>query len=189
MAISKGYVIVSGLVLYPVLMRRQSNVLVDDAGRARITDFGLAPVTRSPDFAQHADEDHGVQWTAPEILDGRGTYSKEADVFSFAMVTIEVRCNDPSDQSHHLLTIKKAFTDSTPFSDEQPHTVISGILDGTRPPRPAHRSFTDWLWALMQHCWDSEASQRPQMSQVLQVLHQLSVFVPNHLYLADRFLV
>ena len=92
MAISKGYVIVLSLVLYPVLMRRQSNVLVDDAGRARITDFGLAPVTRSLDFVRNADEDHGVQWTAPEILNGRGTYSKEADVFSFAMVTIEVRC-------------------------------------------------------------------------------------------------
>lgn len=32
-----------------------------------------------------------MQWTAPEILNGQGTYSKETDVFSFAMVAIEVR--------------------------------------------------------------------------------------------------
>ena len=36
--------------------------------------------------------EHDVRWIAPEILDGRGIYSREGDVFSFAMVTIEVRC-------------------------------------------------------------------------------------------------
>ena len=33
---------------------------------------------------------HTARWTAPEILNDVGTYSKEADVFSFAMVMIEV---------------------------------------------------------------------------------------------------
>ena len=72
----------------------QSNVLVDVAGHARITDFGLAIVTRNLDSIRIGSDGHGdsVRWIAPEILDGRGTYSKEADVFSFAMVTIEVRC-------------------------------------------------------------------------------------------------
>jgi len=63
--------------------------MVDASGCARITDFGLA-------------QDHGAvggteitpagtaRWTAPEILQDKGTLSKEADVFSFAMVMIEV---------------------------------------------------------------------------------------------------
>jgi serine/threonine protein kinase len=42
------------------------------------------------------DQGHSVRWTAPEILNGQGTYSKETDVFSFAMVTIEVRCEWPT---------------------------------------------------------------------------------------------
>jgi len=71
----------------------QSNVLVDAAGHSRITDFGLAVVTHTLDSIQTASGEyvHDARWTAPEILDGRGTYTKEADVFSFAMVTIEVR--------------------------------------------------------------------------------------------------
>jgi hypothetical protein len=50
-------------------------------------------VTQNLDSIWNAsdEEHHSARWIAPEILDGRGTYSKEADVFSFAMVTIEVR--------------------------------------------------------------------------------------------------
>ena len=71
----------------------QPNVLVDTTGRARITDFGLAMITQNPDPTRtpQAEHGHGGRWIAPEILDNRGTYSKEGDVFSFAMVTIEVR--------------------------------------------------------------------------------------------------
>lgn len=67
---------------------------MDAAGHARITDFGLALVTQNLDSIRNASGEHeqSGRWIAPEILDGRGTYSEEADVFSFAMVTIEVRC-------------------------------------------------------------------------------------------------
>ena len=67
---------------------------MDATGHARITDFGLAIVTQDLDSVRNASVERGqnVQWIAPEILDNRGTYSKEADVFSFAGVVIEVRC-------------------------------------------------------------------------------------------------
>jgi len=67
---------------------------VDATGRAMITDCGLAIVTQNLDSIRGAPDEHGdiTRWIAPEILDNRGTYSKEADVFSFAMVMIEVRC-------------------------------------------------------------------------------------------------
>ena len=76
---------------FTILTPGQPNVLVDAAGRARITDFGLA---QDLDAIQSALNDQGrtVRWTAPEILNEEGTFSKEADVFSFAMVMIEVRC-------------------------------------------------------------------------------------------------
>ena len=54
--------------------------------------FGLATVTQDLDSVWSTSDEHGdsARWIAPEILDGRGTYSEEADVFSFAMVMIEV---------------------------------------------------------------------------------------------------
>jgi serine/threonine protein kinase len=66
---------------------------VDGTGHARITDFGLVLITQNVDSIRSASIEHGhsAGWIAPEILDGRGTYSKEADVFSFAGVVIEVR--------------------------------------------------------------------------------------------------
>ena len=72
----------------------QPNILVDATGHAMITDCGLAMVTQNLGSIRDAPDEYGhsARWIAPEILDNRGTFSKEADVFSFAMVVIEVRC-------------------------------------------------------------------------------------------------
>ena len=77
-----------------ILTPNQSNILVDVTGRAVITDCGLAMVTQNLHSIRSAPDEHGhsTRWVAPEILADRGTFSKGADVFSFAMVTIEVRC-------------------------------------------------------------------------------------------------
>ena len=66
---------------------------MDNSGHARIADFGLAAITQIPDPIQRGPEDQGIveQWIAPEILNRRGTYSKQADVFSFAAVMIAAR--------------------------------------------------------------------------------------------------
>jgi serine/threonine protein kinase len=65
--------------------------MVDADGSARITDFGLA---EHQGAAEETDSTTGgtARWTAPEILNGQGTLSKRADVFSFAMVMVEVGC-------------------------------------------------------------------------------------------------
>ena len=77
-----------------VLTSRKSNILVDAAGHALVADFGLATVIQDLDSIRSGLDEHSqcAQWIAPEILGGRGIYSKEADVFSFAMVTVEVSC-------------------------------------------------------------------------------------------------
>jgi len=64
---------------------------VCDAGHALIADFGLATVARNMDSMRNASQYGGSsRWTAPEVLNG-GPHTKEMDVFSFAMVMIEVR--------------------------------------------------------------------------------------------------
>ena len=75
-----------------MLMCLQPNILVDNTACARITDLGLATVTQNMDSVRSGLDEHGhtARWTAPEILGEEGSHSKEADVFSFAMVMIEV---------------------------------------------------------------------------------------------------
>ena len=90
MGISTECVIALDLVWPTGLTGDQSKILVDATGHARITDFGLAMITQDLDSIRHTS-DHSMRWIAPEMLSNQGTYSKEADVFSFAGVTIEVR--------------------------------------------------------------------------------------------------
>ena len=65
---------------------------MDNLGNARIADFGLASVTKNPDFVENTSyhDTYTAQWAAPEVLI-EGTHSKEGDMFAFAMVMIEVR--------------------------------------------------------------------------------------------------
>ena len=90
------------------LTHLQPNILVDNAGRARITDFGLATVTQDLDSIQTVwdDRGHTARWTAPEILNDEGSYSKEADVFAFAMVMIEARHRWVTSSSFSLLPFR-----------------------------------------------------------------------------------
>ena len=72
---------------------------MDDSGNARIADFGFTTVTQNLDSVQSAQCQGGTpRWTAPEVLD-EGPYSKEADIFSLAMVMIEVRHGRPTVQN------------------------------------------------------------------------------------------
>jgi len=77
----------SAAMLTPV----QRNILVDGSGHARIAGFGHTTVTQDLDSAQstpHSD-DCCLRWPAPELCKWRDT--KEGDIFSFAMVMVEVR--------------------------------------------------------------------------------------------------
>ena len=170
----------------------QSNILVDATGNARITDFGLAVVTQDLESIRTASDGSGnsVRWIAPEILDGRGTYSKEADVFSFAMLTIEVRCSQstqdqPLTPKYH--SPEKVFTGAVPFSDKPPRAAMLAIIGGERPPRPTHPAFTDSFWALTQRCWDQEAHRRPNALRISCSLC-VSILALRIVWRPDRFL-
>ena len=153
------------------LIPEQSSVLVDATGNARITDFGLATITQDLESVRKASAECGnnVRWIAPEILDGRGTYSKEADIFSFGMLTIEVRYSYSIQDQHFIPkrhSPEKVFTGAVPFSDKPPRAAVLAIISGGRPPRPTHLALTDSFWALTQQCWDQKAHQRPNALRI-----------------------
>ncbi|KAF9645725.1 kinase-like protein [Thelephora ganbajun] len=137
------------------------NILVDvehNQVHARIADFGLAIVTKNLNSIRLTTSQNFQTplWCAPEVLYGEDP-TKESDIFSFAMVMIEI------------------FTGAIPFSGRSVFVAISAIMGGERPPRPAHPTFTDNLRTLMQRCWDQDPRLRPEISEVLQILHPPSI--------------
>lgn len=178
MGISREYVVLESLFVIG-LTHLQPNILVDDSDHARIADFGLAKVTQNLASIRSASLQHGFtpRWTAPEVLGGGGC-SKEADVFSFAMVTIEVRhgCFRRA-LAYYRSAPTQVFTGAAPFSDYQSVTAVLTIMQGGRPSRPTHPIFTDGLWTLTQRCWNHLSHLRPEASEVLRIL--LTTLVPR----------
>jgi serine/threonine protein kinase len=80
--------------LTTALTHVQVNILVNASGRACLADFGLAIVTQNLNSTHSASRQRGytARWAAPEVLSegSEGLCSKETDIFSFAMVMVEV---------------------------------------------------------------------------------------------------
>ena len=150
---------------------------MDNIGRARIADFGLTVVTQNPDSIGTISFHDGytVQWAAPEVF-LEGTLSKQGDIYAFAMVMIEVRHVRPVSRvqsSYSHCTSIQVFTGSVPFAGCRFAKVMLEIMEGKRPPRPTHPTFTEVLWTLMQRCWDPDPCLRPEASEALEILTQL----------------
>ena len=64
----------------------------------------------------------------------------------------------------------QAFTSAFPFSNEKSVTAMLFIIEGKRPSRPVHPTFTENLWTLMQRCWDHDPRLRPGAPEALQVI-------------------
>ena len=70
----------------------------------------------------------------------------------------------------------KVFTGKAPFFENVAPTAIMSIMNGKRPERPSHASFTDCLWELTEKCLEQTPSDRPKVGQVLEVLKKQSVY-------------
>ena len=115
------------------------------------------------------------RWSAPEVLN-KGAYSKAADVFSFAMLMIEVRRWWSAARQTLILFIYRrlisiqVFTGAIPFCDLRSLDAMVAIGGGKRPTRPAHPAITEELWELIQHCWNHDPDSRPEAAEAAQIL-------------------
>ena len=72
--------------------------MIDDGGRARLTDFGMSLVSEGTAYGYGSVHGGGaVRWTAPELFDPEEFESQNtrptarSDMYAFACVCIEVR--------------------------------------------------------------------------------------------------
>jgi len=154
---------------------------VDDHGNPRIADFGHTIVVRGADSAGSTPDRLGtLQWTAPEVFSG-APYSKDADVFAFAVVMIEVhhgRSTARRGLAYCRFVSIQIFTEAIPFPGLEDILAALAILNGKRPERPTHPNLTRDLWEMIGKCWDSDPRSRPKISEVLRVLLTPLVSLP-----------
>lgn len=156
----------------------QINVLIDEFGRARLSDFALLRLvdevrhsyrSSSKNYAdltshvqvRNVGESEGsgnYRWLAPEILESSSAlHTKASDVWSFGMLCLELLSNEPP-YSHHT---------------REP-SIILDIARGRLPERPRDaRNLTDPIWELLQRCWQMRPEARPTITEVLSALESL----------------
>ncbi|KAG6831370.1 hypothetical protein H0H87_005300 [Tephrocybe sp. NHM501043] len=147
-----------------------ANVLIDEAGRARVSDFGISCVS-DPDIvawtslSSMSSKGGSLRWQAPELFDMENDQAVKnstfSDVYALGCVCYEV------------------FTGNVPFHNvSRDATVMLQIQRGSRPSQPPESSLawrkwglTQAIWDLIQDCWKENPLSRPTTEEVLSRLN------------------
>jgi len=146
----------------------KANILIDQDGHARLTDFGLLTIVSDPTSFTASNSlviGGTTRWMSPERLhpdqfgfeDSRPT--KQSDCYALGMVMYEV------------------LSGQAPFAPLMDLVVMRKVLDGEHPARPEGAKgvwFTDDLWGMMELCWATQPEDRPNVAAVLECLEQVS---------------
>ncbi|PWA60471.1 serine-threonine/tyrosine-protein kinase catalytic domain-containing protein [Artemisia annua] len=131
---------------------KSANLLMDENGIVKVSDFGVARVQNKSGVM--TAETGTYRWMAPEVIEHR-PYNHKADVFSFGIVLWE------------LLTWKLPYANLTPLQ-----AAIGVVQKGLRPPIPKH-THPD-IVRLLEQCWQQDPSLRPEFSEIIKILLNLS---------------
>ncbi|TCD69532.1 hypothetical protein EIP91_007155 [Steccherinum ochraceum] len=137
------------------------NLLVDDGGKVRLTDFGMALLADATAYNYASVHGGGAtRWTAPELIDPeefnlltrRPTY--QSDVYAFGCTCIEL------------------YTRTVPYAelDVSDHQIPRRVMKGVRPARPTLSNgdqMSDPMWSLVTACWERYPSQRLSSKKLL----------------------
>ncbi|KAJ7882624.1 kinase-like domain-containing protein, partial [Mycena olivaceomarginata] len=147
------------------------NILIDARGRACLTDFGLAAFVESDVTIKSSTRSGSVRWMAPELLSPPPGVSfrrtTASDLWAFGCVCGEIWTEGTTPFSHlsHEMGIIFAFSDPTNSPTEQPYQTRPSDKRGTLMP--------DRLWELAQWCWKYDASERPAVQVVADMLAEM----------------
>ncbi|KAB1998933.1 hypothetical protein ERO13_D12G112400v2 [Gossypium hirsutum] len=129
------------------------NVLQDEAGRLKVTDFGLSKIAQEKDSYGYkmTGGTGSYRYMAPEVY-RRESYGKSVDVFSFALILHEMFQGGPSNRAETAEQIadKRAYEDSRP--------PLSSFLY----PEP--------IKMLLKECWHKNPDCRPTFGEIISQL-------------------
>ncbi|RDB23999.1 Serine/threonine-protein kinase STY17 [Hypsizygus marmoreus] len=139
---------------------RGANILISSDGVAGLSDFGLSKFLEDCGQGMTASPSVNPRWFAPELLRQTDPLSTHSDVWSFAMVCLEL------------------MTGEQPFSRISRDIIVLRELDqGKLPERPGRQitaqGLSDDLWVLMKKCWHKRPESRPSMTYVKEKLAEL----------------
>ncbi|GMH06590.1 hypothetical protein Nepgr_008430 [Nepenthes gracilis] len=138
---------------------KTANLLMDEDGVIKVADFGVARV-RDQTGVMTA-ETGTYRWMAPEVIEHK-PYDHKADVFSFGIVLWELLTGEVT--SYSYLTPLQA--------------AVGVVQKGLRPaiPKNTHPKLAD----LLKKCWHQDPIRRPDFSEILEILEQISREVLHH---------
>ncbi|XP_010548241.1 PREDICTED: serine/threonine-protein kinase STY17-like isoform X2 [Tarenaya hassleriana] len=131
---------------------KTANLLMDEHEVVKVADFGVARVQTQSGVM--TAETGTYRWMAPEVIEHR-PYDHRADVFSFGIVLWE------------LLTGELPYSYLTPLQ-----AAVGVVQKGLRPkvPKNTHPKLAE----LLEKCWQQDATQRPDFSEIIEMLQQIA---------------
>jgi len=146
----------------------KANVLIDEAKRARLADFGLLTLVSDTTNLMSSSFTQGGthRWMSPEFFD--------PEKFGFK----DSRLTKHSDRYALGMLIYEVLSGQVPFSRHHNFTVVGRALKGERPGRPQGVGgtwFTNEVWGILEDFWKPTPGDRPRIEDVLQCLNNTSM--------------
>ncbi|KAG8915788.1 hypothetical protein FRC00_013987 [Tulasnella sp. 408] len=139
---------------------KPSNILINDDGRAVLSDFSLAKAaTVDAKNTQVNPQVNVFRYQSPEVISDN-PISKASDVYSWAMTALEIITGDPPFHTwaHPGKLIVHITKNETPIRSE----YNSPVLD--KHPE---------IWELFVRCWSQEPKNRPTTMEVVEAIEKI----------------
>ena len=118
---------------------KPSNVMLDPAGRAAVTDFGLAKGPAYTVLTKPGQVMGTVDYIAPELIRGETT-SSAADVYALGCVVHECLAGTPPFAHRKLLEVAAAHLDDPPPDVSESRPDVPAVARRSRPARRWRRT-------------------------------------------------
>ena len=133
------------------------NILLDEAGRAKIGDLGQSKLKTSSHF--RTKQPGAIPYMPPEALCDQPQYNEKVDIFSFGVLMLEVATQSPPSHSLEGINI-------TPEEERRANDLA--LVAEDHPLKP-----------LIQLCLKNDPTERPDAAALLERVQQLTQVVPS----------